>query len=1682
MTPQLSLFSLFDALPETPSKKTSLSTTTILSNYRLPPTGRNLAKSWIDRARDNIRANALANQIIATRSSPTEEQTQDLIKYIGFGASPLANNMFREQPLTEWKLLAETFKRDTTEREYLSARSTTQYAHYTPEWIAHTLWDAILQAGFSHGNILEPGCGTGLFIATTPEKIAKSVTFTGIEFDPIPAKISKILYPLTTIITKNFCEIELKSDYDLAIGNPPFSDTIVKNRLPLGNAGLSLHNYFILKAITALKPGGMAAFVISRYFMDSQKETARSLIADQADLLAAVRLPNGTFSADAGTNVCTDLVILRKTDEPGKNLFDRSWVHTTPFANDPSGKTHINTHFAEYPETMIGDAVMTSSAWGPTIGVSARDGQDIRLDTEKALFEQIRSARLHLPTLAQTATVIPLPAPTNVTTPSKTSQADLPDIDDCPEYIRNNSYYTYKNTLYQRQGENLVEIQARNKQHPTGRPSSHITFLKAYCGLRDTLRELLNAQKDNLPHKDLLSTLNTRYDALISLSGKPINAVETNKNGATTRPIINIFRDDPDAYLVSSIENYNDKTGEAKKRAIFTRRILENRAIPTPRNETDALSISLNIHASVNIPFIAGLLDKNEEDVINAIGDRIYHNPKTDQWELSEEYLSGNTPHKLQIAKEYAEDNPEYKRNVEALLKNQPIPVSPSDIIVDLGAPWIPNETIETFAREILNATIKIGHAPDLAIWTVKMSGYYNEIKTIDANWATADISTEDLIDHLLNSKEISIYDTVYSSGGKTSKIFNAQKTENARDAAHKINTAFSEWIWADGERADELATLYNDNYNNIIPRTFDGSHLTFPNVNQSITFYKSQKRAVWRILATGNTYIAHVVGAGKTFTMILAIMEQQRLGLVRKPVLVVPPHCLRQVANDFYLLYPTANVLVGDEYATAPSRRKEFLSLATTENWDCIILTQTYFETIEIPNTTKSEAIDEEIHNIQSTMKLDGLEQRTIKQFEKKVERLKQDRQNLIWRGDDLIDLHTMGIDQIIADEAHAYRKLSFITSKRNMRGIDSKGSKRSYHMHLAIKAIRAINPGRESIQASGTPISNTMGELHTIIRYNAPQELTRRHIMAFDAWAAQFARTKNGIELQPSGTFKRVTRFAEFINIPELTAIFRTFADVILFDDIRKFINLPNLKTGHRQIISCPPTPTYKDEQAHLAVRIKEIENRTGAPKPGDDIILTVIGDGRRLAIDPRFIRPGNPSEEESKLNIAARNVFRIWNETSDITYTNPETGEPYLTKGASQAVFLDEGTPGPAPTDKYKFQAYQDFKQTLIKLGVPESQIAFIHSAKNSTEKQKMFDAVNDGSTRIIIGSTPKLGTGANIQQRLAALHHIDASYLVSSIEQREGRLVRQGNQNAEVEIYAYVTETSMDSTMWQILTIKSGFITAIMKGDRTIRRYKENDDQTESFATAKAIASGDQRLLRLATLEQDYTSLNRLKRAHSDSIINAKRTIARNEATLADPLFHLREKLVHDYKPITEKDSIILPNGQVATNKTLCHQISKSRAEDIPKTLIATIGQIKILHTYRERIDRDPKDEITTEYHHIRETESYDLFTTKTKNIDRILTTIRNLQFRIKCAAGIREEKLQENAIAAITASKIFEHEEKYQEVTAEYTELSAQLEQEAKEAELLSAKTGEEDTSTKTEDQDSHATEDEETDA
>lgn len=1419
------------------------------NDYRINPEELKRTGSWKATAEQNVRIVELVKQLEKEGRRPTADEAALLTKFTGWGASEIANGIFpdrwgRYKP--GWEELGQRLKAVLTEEEYAQASRTTQYAHYTSPQVIGSIYDGLRRLGFGGGKVLEPGMGIGLFKGLMPANVAAASQYTGVEYDSITGAIAKLLYPESNIIVGDFTKTGMPRDFfDAAIGNPPFSSTVISNDPEYKKQGFMLHDYFFAKTIDRVKPGGLLVFVTSKGTMDKGTDRARKYLGERANLLGAIRLPQTAFKDNAGTEVVTDVIFLQKR---GDGIPDNGvkWMGTAE-VQTPQGPAQINEYFAAHPEMVLGTNALTGSMYRANeYTVIPEPGVDMDEAFAKAiqnLPEAVYKPGTKNPAAAAAVAV------EREFNPSHKKEGGL--------------YVNDKGTLMQVDSGSGVEL-----THRRGSDGKQIAlkpadkaFLKSWVGLRDALKQ---AQLDQLTDgnwEKSLKALGKAYDAFVKQHGNLLaySAIErTAEDGTVT--VTKRFKNDPllrldvDGALAYSLEHIKE-SGEIVKAPVLTGRVLEKKRPPEIKTTQDALFVSLNELGSLDMDHVAKLAGMSRDAVIEALGNEIYEAPGAG-WQTADAYLSGNVVRKLKEAQAAARSDKRYQRNIDALLAVQPKPLGPTEITVKLGQNWVPASDIAAFARESLGENIDVSYNARLGSWTADQNGSnYTEFNTpkMDAG---------KILDSVLNNRQIKI--TWRDDEGKTH--VDAEATEKANDVARKMREQFSRWIWKDAKRADRLVNYYNEHFNNIAPRQFDGSHLTLPGVSLRFNLYPHQKRAIWRMIQEGDTYLAHAVGAGKTFTMIAAGMEERRLGLSNKPMYVVPNHMLAQFAREFLELYPAANIMVADEQNFHTHNRRRFVAQAALNNPDAIIITHSAFGRIGMSDEFASQFISDQIDEwkmaLEETDKSDRI---TRKQIERRIEQLErrlEARQGKD-KKDAVLAFEELGVDRLFVDEAHEFRKLDFATNQGNIKGIDPAGSQRAMDLFMKATYLRGKKPGRALVAASGTPVTNTMGELFTVQRLFQPDQLEEDGLDTFDAWANQYGDVVAGFEQNAAGGYEVVSRFAKFQNVPELMRRVRSFMDILTSANLGELVQRPAVDGGGRQVVVTPEPDGYRAYQKTLESRINAIRNRKGPPKKGEDIILKVIADGRFSAIDMRFVDPSLPSDPKSKLNQAIDGLIEAYNATADNEYMT--NGKPDPIKGASLILFTDIGL-GEQSAESRGFDMKAWIEKRLIEAGIPREHIAFMRDHKEHAKKERLFADMREGKKRILIGGKD-METGVNVQKRLAYLAHLDAPWFPASVEQREGRIVRQGNQNKNVRVEAFATKGSYDSTMWGMNGRKARFIEQAMNGDYSVRTM-EDVSEASAFEMAAALASGDERYMKLAGLKSDIDRLERLRHAHYD----------------------------------------------------------------------------------------------------------------------------------------------------------------------------------------------------------------------
>ena len=1285
------------------------------------------------------------------RGATTEEQ-QVLSQYVGWGGLADAFDPNKDSWAKEYAELKGLLSED----EYAAARSSTLNAHYTSPVVIRSIYDAVEKMGFQSGNILEPSMGVGNFFGMLPDSMADSRLY-GVELDSITGRIAKKLYPKADITVAGFETTDRRDFYDLAVGNVPFGQYKVNDKA-YNKLGFSIHNYFFAKAIDQVRPGGIVAFVTSRYTMDSKDSTARKHMAERADLLGAIRLPNNAFRANAGTDVVSDIIFLQKRDRPAD--IEPAWVQL--------GKTEdgfaINQYFADHPEMVLGVLSTESTQYGrEELTVAPIEGAN--------LADQLAEAVQHIEG-QYTAAEVDAPDIAEEETARRTLPAD-PDV-------KNFSYTVVDGEVFYR--ENSVMTQVELSDTAKGRVTGMVE-------LRQIVNELIDQQLNDYPDEDIKTTqerLNAAYDAFTTKYG----LLNDRKNGR-------LFEQDSSYYLLCSLENLDEQGQLKSKAAMFTKRTIRpERTVTSVDTPSEALAVSIGERGKVDLPYMAELLGIPGEygRITTELSGVIFKDPAADPtdpeagWQMADEYLSGDVRAKLRMAQFAAETNPEFAVNVDALIKAQPRELEASEIDVRLGATWLAPEIIQKFMTETfqipyyLRHAVKVRYSPYTAEWRVEGKTATGRSDIISSEtYGTSRANAYKILEETLNLKDVRIYDTIEDAEGKPKRVLNKRETMLAQQKQQVIKDAFANWVWQDPQRRIALVKQYNELFNSTRPREYDGSHIKFVGMNPEITLREHQRNAIAHVLYGGNTLLAHEVGAGKTYEMAASAMEAKRLGLCQKSLFVVPNHLTEQWASEFLNLYPNAKLLVARRKDFETANRKKFCARIATGDYDAVIIGHSQFERIPLSFERQERIIQEQIYETLAAineLKVHAGENFSIKQMEKtrktletKLEKLRSDE-----RKDDVITFEQLGVDRLFVDESHFYKNLFLTTKMRNVAGLSTSEAQKSSDMFGKCRYLDEITGGRGVVFATGTPVSNSMTELYTVMRYLQYSTLQQKKLTHFDCWASTFGETTTAIELAPEGTgYRARTRFAKFFNLPELMSMFKEVADIKTSDQLHLPVPVAKFET-----VVAKPSEIQKEMVQELSKRAAEIHS--GTVDASVDNMLCVTNDGRKIGLDVRLMNPMLPDDPNSKLNVCVQNVLKIWEEGKDQKLT--------------QLLFCDLST----PKNDGNFNVYDDIRKKLVAAGVPENEIEFIHNADTEAKKAALFSKVRSGDVRVLLGSTAKMGAGTNVQSRLVAVHHLDVGWKPSDMTQRNGRIIRQGNMNKEVKVFNYVTEGTFDSYLF------------------------------------------------------------------------------------------------------------------------------------------------------------------------------------------------------------------------------------------------------------------------------------------
>ena len=1363
----------------------------------------------------NIEAIQTLRTLEQEHCGATAEEQQVLSQYVGWGGLADAFDPSKENWSAEYTQL----KGLLTEDEYAAARASTLNAHYTSPVVIRAIYDAVEKMGFQSGNILEPSMGVGNFFGMLPDSMTSSRLY-GVELDSITGRIAQKLYPQANITVAGFETTDRRDFYDLAVGNVPFGQYKVSDKA-YNKLGFSIHNYFFAKTIDQIRPGGVIAFVTSRFTMDSKDSTARKYMAERADLLGAIRLPNNAFKANAGTEVVSDIIFLQKRDRPAD--IEPAWVQL--------GKTEdgfaINQYFVDHPEMVLGNLELESTQYGYDLTVAPLEGT--------SLAAQLAEAVQHIEGQYTTAEIA-APDVADAEAQRKTLPAD--------PTVKNFSYTVVDGDIYYRENSIMTPIELSD--NAKGRVAGMVE-------LRQIVNELIQQQLNDFPDEDIKASqakLNATYDAFTAKYG----LINDKKNAR-------LFDDDSSYYLLCSLENLDENKNLKSKADMFTKRTIRPEHIVTSVDTpSEALAVSIGEHGKVDLPYMAELLGTPGEygRITTELSGVIFKDPAADAddpetgWQTADEYLSGNVRDKLRMAQLAAESRPEFKVNVEALTKAQPKDLEASEIDVRLGATWLDPSIVQQFMMETFqppyriryNNAITIRYSPYTSEWRIsnKSATGFGDIMATET-YGTRRANAYKILEDTLNLRDSRVYDTIVEDG-KEKRVLNQNETTLAQQKQQAIKDAFAGWVWKDPQRRALLVKKYNELFNSTRPREYDGGHIHFVGMNPEINLREHQRNAIAHVLYGHNTLLAHEVGAGKTFEMAAAAMESKRLGLCQKSLFVVPNHLTEQWAAEFLHLYPNAKLLVTSKKDFEPGNRKTFCSRIATGDYDAVIIGHSQFEKIPLSAERQERLIQEQMDEIEEAIeeaKAQVGEHFTVKQLEKLRKSLKQKLEKLQGtdRKDDVVTFEQLGVDRLFVDESQNYKNLFLYTKVRNVAGLSTSEAQKSSDMFGKCRYLDEITGGRGVIFATGTPISNSMTEMYTLMRYLQYNTLQQKGLTHFDAWASTFGETPTAIELAPEGTgYRARTRFAKFFNLPELMAMFKEAADIKTSDQLH--LPVPDAKF---ETVVVKPSEIQQDMVQALSERAAEVHS--GSVDPSVDNMLKITSDGRKIGLDQRLMNSALPDDPSSKLNACVNNVLRIWNDTKEQKLT--------------QLIFCDMST----PKGDGSFNVYDDIRSKLLNAGVPEQEIEFIHNADTENKKAELFSKVRSGQVRVLLGSTAKMGAGTNVQTLLVAVHHLDVGWRPSDMTQRNGRIIRQGNQNKQVYVYNYVTESTFDAYLYQTLENKQKFISQIMTSKSPMRSCDDIDEQALSYAEIKALCAGDPRIREKMDLDVQVAKLKVLR---------------------------------------------------------------------------------------------------------------------------------------------------------------------------------------------------------------------------
>ena len=1547
----------------------------------------------------NIEAIQTLRTLEQEHRGATAEEQQVLSQYVGWGGLADVFDPNKENWSAEYTQL----KGLLTEEEYAAARASTLNAHYTSPVVIRAIYDAVEKMGFQSGNILEPSMGIGNFFGMLPSGMADSRLY-GVELDSITGRIAQKLYPQADITVAGFETTDRRDFYDLAVGNVPFGQYKVNDKA-YNKLGFSIHNYFFAKTIDQIRPGGVIAFVTSRFTMDSKDSSARKYMAERADLLGAIRLPNNAFKANASTEVVSDILFLQKRDRPAD--IEPAWVQL----GQTEDSFNINQYFVDHPEMVLGNLELESTQYGHDLTVAPIEDAN--------LADQLTEAVQHIEG-QYTAVEIAAPDVADAEVQRKTLPAD--------PTVKNFSYTVVDGEIYYR--ENSIMTQIELSDNAKGRVAGMVE-------LRQIVNELIDQQLNDFPDEDIKASqakLNYAYDAFTAKYG----LINDKKNAR-------LFDDDSSYYLLCSLENLDENKNLKSKADMFTKRTIRpERVVTSVDTPSEALAVSIGEHGKVDLPYMAELLGTpgNYERITTELSGVIFKDPAADAddpeagWQTADEYLSGNVRDKLRMAQLAAESRSEFKGNVDALTKAQPKDLEASEIDVRLGATWLAPSIVQQFMMETFqppyriryNNAITVRYSPYTSEWRIsnKSATGYGDIMATET-YGTRRANAYKILEDTLNLRDSRVYDTI-EENGKEKRVLNQNETTLAQQKQQAIKDAFAGWVWKDPQRRALLVKKYNELFNSTRPREYDGSHIHFVGMNPEINLREHQRNAVAHVLYGHNTLLAHEVGAGKSFEMAASAMELKRLGLCQKSLFAVPNHLTEQWASEFLRLYPNAKLLVTSKKDFEPANRKKFCARIATGDYDAVIIGHSQFEKIPLSAERQERLIQEQMDEIEEAIeeaKEQAGEHFTVKQLEKLRKTLKQKLEKLqaTDRKDDVVTFEQLGVDRLFVDESQNYKNLFLYTKMRNVAGLSTSEAQKSSDMFGKCRYLDEITGGRGVIFATGTPISNSMTEMYTLMRYLQYNTLQQKGLTHFDAWASTFGETTTAIELAPEGTgYRARTRFAKFFNLPELMAMFKEAADIKTSDQLH--LPVPEAKF---ETVVVKPSEIQKDMVQALSERAAEVHS--GSVDPSVDNMLKITSDGRKIGLDQRLMNSALPDDPNSKLNACVNNVLRIWNDTKEQKLT--------------QLIFCDMST----PKGDGSFNVYDDIRTKLLNAGVPEQEIEFIHNADTESKKAELFSKVRSGQVRVLLGSTAKMGAGTNVQTLLVAVHHLDVGWRPSDMTQRNGRIIRQGNQNKQVYVYNYVTESTFDAYLYQTLENKQKFISQIMTSKSPMRSCDDIDEQALSYAEIKALCAGDPRIrekmdldVQVAKLKvlrgdfqnQKYRLEDKLLKTFPEEIQKQKTRIAALQQDSQIAAAHPQDK--ENFCGMTIK-------GMVYDDKKAAGERLLLARQEMPN------ADMMLLGTYRGFELNIRFDSFKNEHQAVLRAElSYpvSLGDDSRGNITRLDNAIDNFADRIADAENALQNLEQQKQAAEVEVAKPFAQEEELAEKSARLAELNALL--------------------------------------